>query len=83
VGIQEAGWVTERMFAIWAKWFCEWLEAYRTSLGLDPTELAIITLDNWPTHNCPEAMSIFKIHYVIFITFPPHLTHAMQSIDVG
>jgi hypothetical protein len=53
-----SGWVTERVFVIWARWFCEWLEAYRRSLGLDPTELAIVTLDNAPTHNCPEAMDL-------------------------
>jgi hypothetical protein len=34
-------------------------------------------------HNAREAMDIFKANNVMVITFPPHLTHVMQPVDVS
>jgi hypothetical protein len=77
------GWVTERVFTEFAKQFCDWLQSFRREKPNREDSPAILFIDNAPTHNAREAMDIFKAHNVKVITFPPHMTHIMQPIDVS
>jgi hypothetical protein len=77
------GWVTERVFTEFAKQFCSWLETYRREKTERESSPAVLFIDNAPTHNAREAMDIFKAHNVMVITYPPHLTHVMQPVDVS
>jgi hypothetical protein len=77
------GWVTERVFTEFAKQFCSWLQTYRRERPERESSPAVLFIDNAPTHNAREAMEIFRNHNVMVITYPPHLTHVMQPVDVS
>jgi hypothetical protein len=79
-----SGWMTTEVFNKWAEAFCNWLNLYRLSL---PPELqekkAILFMDNCRTHCSIDALQSFAGANVEVITFPPHVTHVLQPIDVG
>jgi hypothetical protein len=82
IATAKRGWVTNVIFAEWAELFCEWLERHRIDMGLQGKP-AILVLDNAPTRACARALETFRAHNVHVVTFPPHLTHVLQPIDVS
>jgi hypothetical protein len=83
----EKGWMTKDLFEDWAKEFVNWLEALRArTKGHGPEgneQLAVLFLDNCSTHVSLEALMHLKEHNVKVITFPTHMTHVLQPIDVA
>jgi hypothetical protein len=79
-----SGWMTGDLFHQWAEMFVDWLDGFR--LGLQPefrNRTAILLLDNCQTHCVMSALQIFAAHNCKVISFPPHMTHVMQPIDVA
>jgi hypothetical protein len=78
------GWMTAEIFVQWAEIFVEWLENYRVGLPENiQNQTAILLIDNCRTHCVYSALQIFAAHNSKVISFPPHMTHAMQPIDVA
>jgi hypothetical protein len=84
IASSQSGWMTSDLFVKWAGGFCEWLENYRLTL---PEELrgktVVLFMDNCRTHCALEALMMLGRSNVKVISFPPHVTHILQPIDVG
>jgi hypothetical protein len=79
-----SGWMTYELFVKWAHGFCKWLENYRQTLPADMQQrTAILFIDNCRTHCARDALLLFANNNVKVISFPPHLTHVLQPVDVG
>jgi hypothetical protein len=79
-----SGWMTTDLFHQWAILFCSWLAIYR--LTLPPhlsTKTIILFIDSCRTHCSESALTLLADSNVKVITFPPHVTHVLQPIDVG
>ena len=48
-----------------------------------PGQQAVLFVDGAPTRGNVRALEIFQEHGVLVITFPPHLTHVLQPVDVS
>ena len=62
--------------------FCEWVEQFRVRMGA-PNQAVKLFVDSAPTRGNLEALAVFQQHNVLVITFPPHLTHVLQPVDVA
>jgi hypothetical protein len=76
------GWMTAELFTKWATIFVKWLDEYRNRLSWNE-KTAILFIDNCRTHCVASALRIFAEHNVKVISFPPHMTHVLQPIDVS
>ena len=76
------GWVVAETWVEWTTAFCEWIESYRERLNA-PNQTVILFVDSAPTRGNLEALAIFRQHNVMVVTFPPHLTHVLQPVDVA
>jgi hypothetical protein len=82
------GWVTTGLFGWWLDRFREHIEEKRAAnpslRAADGTGLPVIlTYDNAPSHAPLEALQRCRDANIIITTFPPHMTHLMQPIDVS
>jgi hypothetical protein len=73
--------VTRAILREWAHLFCEWQDIDRTILGMEGKR-AVLVLDSAPTRACRQAVEIIRAQNVRVVTFPPHLMHILQPIDV-
>ena len=62
--------------------FCQWVESHRAHWN-KPEQTVILFVDSAPTRGNLDALRIFQQHNVMVITFPPHLTHVLQPVDVA
>ncbi len=63
----------------------EWLEHFIEHSGAGPesTEWILLLCDNCGCHRTPLfTLTAFR-NKVVIVTFPAHLTHSMQPLDVG
>jgi hypothetical protein len=80
----QSGWMTYELFVKWAEGFCRWLSTYRLTLPESLREAtAILFLDNCRTHCARDALELLANNNVKVLSFPPHVTHILQPIDVG
>jgi hypothetical protein len=78
------GWMTGDLFRQWAIILVEWLDLYRIGLPQNiQNQTAVLLIDNCRTHCVYSALQIFAMHNCKVISFPPHMTHVMQPIDVA
>jgi hypothetical protein len=79
-----SGWMTGEIFAQWANRFCQWLQIYRLSLPEEVRgQTALLYIDNCRSHCSLEALTVFRMNNVKVISFPPHVTHILQPVDVS
>jgi hypothetical protein len=76
------GWMTADLFVKWAVIFVTWLNEFRNQLSSNDKP-AVLFLDNCKTHCVERALRTFADHNVKVISFPPHMTHVLQPIDVS
>jgi hypothetical protein len=80
----ESGWMTSEVFTQWASGFCSWPNFHRQTLPEHIRgQTALLYLDNCRSHCSLEALHILRENNVKVITFPPHVTHILQPIDVS
>jgi hypothetical protein len=80
----QSGWMTSEVFTQWALVFCDWLRLHRLTLPENTrSQTALIYIDNCRSHCSRDALNIFRENNVKVITFPPHVTHILQPIDVS
>lgn len=78
------GWVTRKIFLLWAVNFCHWLSTYRLTLPCNLRNCpAVLYLDGHSSRQNPAAIAYLRQHNVIVIALPAHVTHIMQPFDVG
>jgi hypothetical protein len=78
-----SGWMTYEIFLQWAEYFCNWLNSYRQTLPEGLRErTAILFIDNCRTHCLLGALTLLARNNVKVISFPSHVTHILQPIDV-
>jgi hypothetical protein len=61
---------------------CRVVDSDPSSLGLPPEEPAILVVDNAPTRADLVALQLLASNHIHLVTFPPHLTHILQPVDV-
>ena len=76
------GWVNGDAWIDWTTAFCQWVDQYREHLGV-PGRAALLFVDGAPTRGNARALEIFRAHGIHVVTFPPHLTHVLQPVDVS
>ena len=76
------GWVVAETWVEWARMVCAWVEEYRAEMSA-PSQTVVLFVDSAPTRSNLDALAIFREHNVRVITFPPHLTHILQPVDVA
>lgn len=72
----EKGWMTSEAFV-------EVLEHFKAHTRPSIENPVLLLLDNHSSHCSYEAMRFAKTNHISLLTFPPHLTHRMQPLDVG
>jgi hypothetical protein len=78
------GWLTSDAFSCWAAMFVEWLDQYRTKFFAEDQErAAILFMDNCRAHCNLSALRVLADHNCKVISFPPHMSHIMQPVDVS
>jgi hypothetical protein len=84
IACNPSGWMTCEIFVQWANAFCQWLQMYRLSL---PEQIrgqtALLYIDNCRSHCSLEAFTSLRMNNVKVISFPPHVTHILQPVDVS
>jgi hypothetical protein len=76
--------MTCEIFVQWANEFCQWLQLYRPPLLQQVQgQASILYIDNCRSHCSLEALTLFRMHNVKVISFPPHVTHILQPVDVS
>jgi hypothetical protein len=78
----ENGWMTADLFTHWATIFAVWVTQYRIRIQQN-NATAVLLIDNCRTHCTLPALEILAAHNIKVITFPPHMTHVLQPIDVA
>lgn len=72
----ESGWMESNNFINWMRHFIENSSASKESRVL-------LLLDNHLSHVSIEAINLAKENGVEMLTFPPHVTHKLQPLDVS
>jgi hypothetical protein len=79
-----SGWMTTEIFTQWATLFCKWLQVHRLTLAEQIRgQKCLLYVDNCRSHCSLEALNIFQENNVKVISFPPHVTHILQPVDVS
>jgi hypothetical protein len=80
----ENGLMTCDVFDHWALIFVAWLDDYRSRLApQNQTQTAILFIDSCRAHCSLYALHVLSEHNCKVLSFPPHLTHVLQPIDVS
>jgi hypothetical protein len=82
LAVNSTGWVDRRIFRQWCEWFAVWLRGIRVLWDLQPEEAAILVVDNTRTRADLVALQLLASNHIHLVTFPPHLTHILQPVDV-
>ena len=83
-GSSEKGYMTEKMFYIWALLFLTWLTGYRATVLPDSLRNSniLLVIDGCLAHGAPEAIDLFAKHNVTVLVLPAHTSHLLQPFDV-
>ena len=83
-GSSEKGYMTEKMFYVWAVLFLTWLTGYRATVLPDSlrTSNILLVIDGCLAHGAPEAIHLFARHNVTVVVLPAHTSHLLQPFDV-
>jgi hypothetical protein len=80
----ETGWMNQRCFLLWARFFLAELSIYKQTL---PRELwqhkFLLILDGHSSRWTLEAMALFQANNVDVLIMPSHCTHLLQPFDVA
>jgi hypothetical protein len=76
------GWMTSDLFSQWANLFAAWATEYRMHIQEANTTIVLL-VDNCRTHCSLAALETLASHNIKVISFPPHMTHILQPIDVS
>ena len=81
---QSNGWMTKKIFSIWAIHFVAELNLIRLTLPPEiRNEKAVLIIDNHSSRVNSFAIEFLKKHNIIVLTLPAHCSHVLQPFDVG
>lgn len=70
------GWMTKESFL-------DVLHHFRKFANFRKNNRTLLLMDNHSSHTSYEAIKYARENNIILLTFSPHLTHKIQSLDVG
>jgi hypothetical protein len=74
--VNKSGWMTASEFLIYLDHFIKFTKP-------TPEEPVLLLLDNHGSHIDINVVEKAKANSIIMLSFPPHCTHKLQSLDVG
>jgi hypothetical protein len=80
--VNDSGWVDRQIFPQWCEWFVGWLTGIRVLWDLYPEGAAMLVVDNAPSRTDLVALQWPASNHIHVVTFPHHLTHILQPVDV-
>lgn len=75
--LSDSGYTNEELAILWLKHFIKY-----TGAGPE-SSMKILLMDSHPSHTSPQFTLLAHANCIIPFTFPSHLTHCLQPLDVG
>lgn len=74
--IGASGWISREIFISWLQHFVK----HARSSKENPV---MLLLDNHDSHVSIEAIEVARQNGVVMVSFPPHCTHRLQTLDIA
>jgi hypothetical protein len=75
--LSDTGYINERLGVKYLEYFILYIKASFI------TSVKFLLMDSYISYCAPEFVLLAHQHHIILYTFPSHLTHVMQPLDVG
>ena len=78
--LSDLGYINDELAMEWLQHFIHYISSLEDLEDLEPK---VLLLDSHTSHHYPPFAILAEKHHIYPFTFPSHLTHIMQPLDVG